>query len=192
MMAMYNGGAMYATEKRANVGLAGDTGAKAVTGYSSATDVTTGGANDNFLALGPGASDAAWGEFDPALMLETSAWHQAGDEYGSKVDYACGTVGHRTGSMQEGVQGEAVAHAMGDRPKIGNRRDWEVLVGDKINLWKWATKLKISRALKHKPGGGTRTPGEIVAARQEFIDKLKARGITHAGPKNIPIEQVIE
>jgi len=172
LLSMINMGGIYATEKRAHIGL-GVYG-KALGGISPGADVQSGGANDIFLFISKVKHDSGWAQFDPRLLLETSAWHHKGDNYGTKVDYSHGQVSNRTGSVQENRMvcvAEAVAAASASGPSK------EVMVGDRISFWKWLAQLNLSKYdIDPKP----------------VIEKLKAAGITHAGPDKRPLEEVIK
>lgn len=172
LTSMINSGAVFATEKRANVGMMAK--GNAFTGMSSSADVRTGGSNEVFLYIAHKKPDSnGWGHFDPRLLMLTSAWHHAGDHYGAKAGYQ---VSGRTGSVQEEPK------SLFDDPLVetvaaAKQHQNEVLVGDRVPFWNWVTRLNVSnQGLDPKA----------------IIKKLKDAGITHAGPDKTPIEQVIK
>ena len=154
---------LISTEKRHKLGI------KKV-GASPTTDVRTGGANDIFLRLnkhGGGGYDSF--EFDPEMLAWTALWAPGGssDPYGAKVSYN----GHADPAQRAAtVQEQRMAEMMSGAVSVP-----EATWGDKLDLARWATKIRCGSA----------------ELRDKALEKLKAAGITHMGPKKLPVAQVV-
>lgn len=157
--------ALLATERRANVGIMDPNGTQP--GQSPEADCQTGGSNDIYAWLHKTGGGSGTFHFDVGLLAYTSAWAHPGDSYGSKVDYASHSKSptNRAASVQEREVVEMMSSGFGGTP--------EVLLGDKVDFVRWATRINAGNKKK------------------QIIEKLKAAGITHMGPHKKPVEEVV-
>lgn len=163
--AVVNAGALLANERRMKVGIR-------QTGMSPAADVTTGGSNEiySWLNKSGGSNHSSFVNLDVGLLAYTSTWAHPGDHYGAKVDYGSASYNplDRAATVQESrlVVEMMSASGFGSKP--------ETLLGDKVDLLTWATRINVG-----------------ADKRQKVIDRLKKAGITHIGPQKKPVEEVI-